>query len=103
MVQPRVCCCFSWPWIDFRNLPLHHVPLLFDMGLLRCKKMNRCCWTNRNHHDARFQKGLRICYVLLPNLFRCPNALLVTFFLTEWILTIPLRLSGHHRFASQAG
>ena len=55
-------------WVAFLSLPLHHVPLLFDMGLLRCEKMNRYRWTNRNHHDVRFEKGLRICYVSPPKL-----------------------------------
>ena len=30
--------------------------------------MNRYRWTNRNHHDVRFEKGLRICYVSPPKL-----------------------------------
>ena len=30
--------------------------------------MNRYRLTNRNHHDVRFEKGLRICYVSPPEL-----------------------------------
>ena len=71
MVQQRVCCCFEWPWDAFHNFPWQQVPLLFDMGSLKCEKMNCYRWRNRNHHDVRFQKALRICYDdHIPNLAR---------------------------------